>query len=117
MRTPIIILLILIADVSNGQTKNTHPKQTLRIDTLLFNKDTINLFVREIWDTTIVKTYYCSVDSIDRSFRYGFLHLKKGLYREYSFKNIRDIKYYPRPKKYNDYRGPDAQTLTILRLK
>lgn len=106
-----------MANVSSGQTNTKSPAITFKIDTLIFTKDTTNLFIREIWDTSIVKTYYCSVDSADKSFRYGFLHLKKGIVREYFFKNIHNIKNYPRPKSYEGYRGPETQPITILRLK
>lgn len=117
MRTLILTIFLLITDIAFCQKDNSGPLKTYKIDTLLFRKDTSSLFVREIWDTTIVKTYYCSIDSVDKSFRYGFLKLKKGLYREYSHKNVHDIKYYPRPKKYDGYRGLDTQPMTILRLK
>ena len=117
MRALLLTIFLLITNLAFGQKNNSFPLRTYKIDTLIFQKDTSNLFVREIWDTTMVKTYYCSVDSVDKVFRYGFLNLKKGLVREYTVKNIRDVQVYPRPKKYDDYRGPDTQPVTILRLK
>lgn len=117
MRLIILTISLFIVNCIISQKNSVFPKKTFKIDTLIYLKDTTNLFVRELWDTTVVKTYYCSADSNDRAFRYGFLYLKKGKYREYGLKNIRDVTFYDRPKEYEGIRCGDTYPFTILRLK
>ena len=116
MRLLILLQLIVWTSISYSQEKPGYPTRTFKIDTLIFEKDTSNLFVREIWDTTIVKSYYCSSDSIEKTIHYGFLHLKKGLFREYRIKNVRDVIWFPIPNKYEGYRGPDIDPIVLYRL-
>jgi hypothetical protein len=117
IRIFILIFVIVLTGNLHAQKNSAYPARTLKVDTVLFTNDSSDLFVQELWDTTTVQSYHCSIDSADRTFRYGFFYLKKGLYREYFVKNIRDRKSFPRPKKYEGFRGQEIRPGCILRLK
>lgn len=119
MKTLFSILFLGFANLVFAQQASKWPIKTYKVDTLFYTQDSSNFFVSEIWDsTTTVKTYFCSIDSVDRTFKCGFLGYKVGITREYFYKNIRDIKHYPQPSKYNNNRcGGDGFPVYVLRLK
>lgn len=104
MKTFFLIILMFLPGISFCQ-ETGYPRQSYKIDTLILKKDTSRFFIQDFWDTTVVKSYFCSVDSIDKTIRYGFLHLKKRRCREYRFVNLHDVKLYDVPEKYSGYRG------------
>ena len=114
--TLFLLIFTFWTSFSYSQKEQGYPSITFEIDTLLIKNDTSNLFVREIWDTTVVKFYYASIDSIDKTIHYGFLNLKKGKIRKYFLKNIREVQWYPRPFEYQGYRGPDGYPAVLFRL-
>lgn len=100
MRTMLIAVVVFFTKFGYSQTSELYPKSSFKVDTLYFLCDSSNLFVRHYLDSNLVKSYYCSVDSSDQTYRYGFLHSKKGRYRDYYFKNYRDLRYYLQTGKY-----------------
>ena len=116
----IILLLISLFKLSNAysQTDKQRPKLIYKVDTLVLSQDTSSLFIQEIWDSTVVRSYYCSVDSADLSFRYGFLKMKKGIVRKYTVKNIHKMTAFSIPEKYRGLRDfGGSSPVTIHRLK
>lgn len=117
MKTLLSILFLCPTNLAFAQQASKWPIKTYKVDTLFYSKDSSNFFVSEIWDSiNAVKTYYCSIDSVDRTFRCGFLGYKVGVSRTYFYKNIREIQHYPQPSKYN-IRDADGFPVFILRLK
>ena len=118
MRIFLILISLLKLSIAYSQTDKQRPKLIYKVDTLVFSKDTSSLFIQEIWDSTVVRSYYCSVDSADLSFHYGFLKMKKGIVRKYTIKNIHKMTTYPLPEKYRGLRDfGGGSPVTIHRLK
>jgi hypothetical protein len=78
-------------------------------DTIRVSADSTVFFIREYIDTTLVKSYYCSWDSVDRKLgRYDFLRLRRYTYRVYSPINKREITTYPIPQYFLDQNHRDG---------
>lgn len=109
-----IIFLFLIKLVFSQEM----PIRSTTIDTVYCSKDSTVVFVQNYIDSTLMKSYYgMFTDSIDRKFRYGFLRLKKGVYREYRIGVKWDEKEFEWWLKYPGYRGPEGELVIWRRIE
>ena len=105
-----LFLFSSLVFVSNAGAQSLQTsQQKWELDTIHVSTDSTVFFIREYIDTTLVKSYYCSWDSVDKKLgRYDFLRLKRQTYRVYTPTNKREIKTYPMPKYYLEFNHRDG---------